>query len=145
MRGAMKATFVAAALGGAVLGGCGGDDDKALSKAEFLKQGNAICDKGNKKLSAAAEEAFGKKSQPTKQDIAKFAEEEAIPAVESQLSDLRALEPPKADKAEVDKILATADAALKKAKADPAVFAGSDPFEEANRMAGDYGLEKCAQ
>lgn len=123
--------------------GCGGEE--ALTKSEFLKQGNAICAKGTKKIEAAAKKTFAK-GEPSKKEITKFAEDEAIPAVEKQVSDLRELEPPKDDKDKVKKIVDSADGALSKAKDDPAILASDkDPFAEANKLASDYGLKKCAE
>lgn len=143
MRRSMRVMLAVAGLGGSVLTGCGGD--KSLSKAEFIKKGDAICTKGNQEINAAAKKAFGNGSQPSKTQIAKFAKDDAIPAIETQISDLRGLAPPKADKAKVKKILDTANAALDKIKADPSILAGQQPFEESNKLAGDYGLKACAQ
>lgn len=143
MRRSMGVALAVAALGGSVLTGCGGD--KPLSKAEFIKQGNAICAKGAKKIETAAKKAFSTKSQPTKQQIADFAEDEAFPAVETELFDLRDLTPPKGDKDKVEKLLDTAEAALKKAKDDPSTITARDPFDETNKLFSDYGLKTCAQ
>jgi len=123
--------------------GCGDSDDDAPSKSEFLAKGNAICAKGNKDIDAAAEKAFGE-SQPTKQEIEDFATQSAIPSVESQVSQLRDLKPPKDDEDQVDAILAAAEADIEKVKADPSLFEGdTDPFADANKLAEDYGLTEC--
>ena len=136
------ATVVVLLAAGAAAG-CGGEE--ALTKSEFLKQGNAICAKGGKQIDAAAEKTFSK-GEPSKKEITKFAEEDAIPNIDKQVSDLRELEPPKDDKDKVKKILDSADDALKKVKDDPAIFAaGKDPFADTNKLALDYGLKRCAE
>ena len=123
--------------------GCGGSDD-TLTKAEFLKQGNAICAKGNKEIDAAANKTFKKGQEPSKAQITKFAEDTLIPSVEEQVSGLRDLNPPSADEDQVNKILDEADSALDKTKDDPSIFASNqDPFKKANQLATDYGLKAC--
>ena len=142
MRNYGCAMLVALLVTGAAAG-CGGEE--ALTKSEFLKEGNAICAKGSKEIEAAAEKAFGKK-EPSKKAITKFAEDEAIPSVEDQVSGIRDLKPPKADEEKVKKILDAVDEALSKAKDDPSIFAsGKDPFADANKQSAAYGLTKCAE
>ncbi len=135
----------AATLAIVAYAGCGSSDDDALSKSQFLKQGNAICKKGNKEIDQGANETFTQNKQPTKAQITKFAEDTLIPSVESQLDQLHDLKPPSADEDQVNKILDEADSALAKTKEDPSVFAGNgDPFKKANQLAKDYGLTECA-
>jgi hypothetical protein len=130
---------------GLVVAACGSSsDDDALTKAEFLKQGNAICAKGNKEIDAAANKTFTKGQQPSKAQITKFAEDTLIPSVEGQIDDLRDLTPPSADEDQVNKILDEAESAVDKTKDDPSVFAqNQDPFKKANQLAIDYGLKEC--
>ena len=133
----------ACAVAVTVVIGCGGGDDE-LTKSEFLKQGNAICAKGNKEIDAAVNKLFPGKQQPTKAEITKFAEDTLIPSVEGQVSDLRDLNPPSADEDQVNAILDEADSAVEKTKADPSLIAtNKDPFAKANQMANAYGLKEC--
>lgn len=135
------ATAVALLAAGAVAG-CGGEE--ALTKSAFLKQGNAICAKGSKKIEDGAKKLGSGK--PSNKVVTKFAEDTLIPSVEDQLSDLRDLKPPKADEEKVKKILDAADEGLSKTKDDPTVLTSSDdPFKEANKQAEAYGLAKCAE
>ena len=137
-----SACLLAAVAFGAV--GCGGDDDE-LTKAEYLKQGNAICKAGNKEIDAAAEKAFSSNQRPSNAEVKKFAEDTLIPSVEGQIDDLRDLTPPSADEDQVNAILDEADTALDETKADPAIVAsGQDPFKKANQLAKSYGLTECA-
>ena len=126
--------------------GCGGDDDEALTKAQFLKQGNAICKKGNKEIDKAAKKTFTSNKRPSTAEITKFAEDTLIPSVEEQISGIRDLNPPSADEDQVDSILDEAESALDKTKADPSIFANekNDPFKKANQDAKAYGLTECA-
>ena len=147
MRGRMTGMAALAAAGLLIAGCGGGGDDKALTKEEFLKQGNAICTKGNDKINAAGKAQFGNQP-PSKADIEKFAKETVVPTVEDELKQLHALKPPKADEATVNDILDAADKGLEKAKADPASLAKdnsdpTNPFAEANKKANAYGLTAC--
>jgi hypothetical protein len=129
---------------GIVVAGCGGGDD-ALTKSEFLKQGNAICKKGNKEIDQSANKTFSKNQRPTKAEITKFAEDTLIPSAEEQIAGLRDLNPPSADEDQVNAILDEADSALDETKADPAIVASNkDPFKKANQLAKSYGLNECA-
>lgn len=129
---------------GLVAAGCGGGDD-ALTKSEFLKQGNAICKKGNKVIDSAANKAFPSNQQPSDAEITKFAEDTAIPEIQKEIDGIGDLNPPSADEDKVNAILDEAQVALDKAKADPLIFASNnDPFVKANKLANDYGLTECA-
>jgi hypothetical protein len=133
----------ACALAATVAIGCGSSDDE-LTKAEFLKQGNAICAKGNKEIDAAANKTFEKGKEPSKAQITKFAEDTLIPSVEEQINGLRDIDPPSADEDQVNKILDEAESALDQTKDDPSLFAANqDPFKKANQLANQYGLTEC--
>jgi len=135
-----------------VAAGCGSSDDsstgsggEALTKAEFIKQGNAICKKGNDELEAKVTGAF--KSQPTEAQIAKFSTEEATPIIEDEVSQLKDLSPPSGDEDTVSALFDAIDSGIAKVKEDPASIAkGNDAggnFAEANKLANDYGLTVC--
>lgn len=121
--------------------GCGGGGDDNLTKSEFVAQGNAICKKGNQELNAAGK-ALGK--NPTKAQFESFTTDKLIPSIESQASQIRALDEPSADQDQVNAILDEVDAALAKVKADPTLITGNgNPFAKANKMANAYGLTVC--
>jgi hypothetical protein len=126
------------------LAGCGGGSDDRLTKDEFLKQGNAICAKGDKQIETAAGKAFATPDNPTKAEVVTFAKTVVLPTVQDEVDELRALSPPKEDEARIDEILDKAQAALDKLRANPALLVSDTGFEEANRLAGAYGLTACA-
>ena len=137
------------ALSAAALG-CGGDDEEPLSKAEFIKQGDAICKKSGDKVDAAAEKQFadlGRGETPSPSEIEAFAEETLVPEVSGQLEDLRELPAPEGDEDRVNEIFDAAEEALGKVEDDPAVLLeqGGDPFESANELASDYGFKECGE
>jgi len=133
-------------LGGLVLvlSACGGGSS-ALSKDEFLKQGNAICDAGNKTIETAFPDQT---SQPDPAAIKKFLDETLIPNITKQVDQLDGLKPPKELESTVDKLLSDARAALTKMKqqaaTDPQAALEDDPFVDVNKQADAIGLSTCA-
>lgn len=161
----MRARFVVPLVGliaGLILVGCGGGDDStttagasgtsgaqgaALSKSEFLAQGNAICEKGDKEINAAASKIFTQGQAPSQADQEKFVTDTVIPNIQGQIDGLSALSPPSGDEDQVQAIIDAAQSALDQIKSDPSLITdqsgGSDPFAEANKLASAYGLDKC--
>lgn len=129
--------------------GCGSSDDSSgddsITKAEFVTQANAICAESNKSINAAEKDAFSG-GQPTQADVENFVNDTVIPEVESQITDIRALEVPDGEEDQINAILDAAESGLEEAKSDPAAMAGNqtDPFAEANKLAGEYGMTECA-
>jgi hypothetical protein len=134
---------------GLVLVACGSSNDNstttALSKAAFLKQGNAVCAKGNKQINSAAHKVFGPNKKPTKADETKFATDTLIPSVQSQINAIKALGAPQGDEAKVTAIVTSAQSALDKIKADPTLAFQNklDPFAKSNKLTTAYGLTAC--
>lgn len=130
---------------GLIAAGCGGDDDDggdALSKEEFIAQGNEVCTAGNAELQAAGETA-GSGGPGTPQFDA-FVTDTLVPNVQGQIDDLRALGIPEGDEDTVNGILDDAEAALADIEADPSVLAQGNPFADVNQRLSDYGLTECA-
>ena len=144
----MKLKFVALLFAlAALIAGCGGDDEgsgsgEPLTKAEFLEQGNAICAEGNEAINAAAGD-LNQNSPP--EEIQAFASETLVPEVQNQIDGLRGLSPPEGDEATVEAILDAAQEANDQVEEDPsAITSNEDPFNEANDLASEYGLQECA-
>jgi hypothetical protein len=140
-----------------IAAGCGSSDDStdstsSLTKAEFVKQGNAICAKGNKEIEAGFEE-FAKENnlpenkRPSEGQLTEAVEEVVLPAVEQQVESIRDLGLPKEGGTEADEVLKAAEAAIEKGEEDPNSLASekADPFAEANELARDFGLSKCGE
>jgi hypothetical protein len=143
-----------------IVAGCGGGGDSStdstasssLTKSEFLKQGNAICAKGEKELSEkfdkfAEEENLSENKPPTEAQLAKASEEFFLPIITEQVEGIRALGPPSGEEQQVDEVLTAAEEGIEKAEEDPASLANEkeDPFAEANELANEYGLVKCGE
>jgi hypothetical protein len=143
---ALLAALAALAM---IVAGCGGDGDStdSLTKAEFVKQGNAICVEGEKKLEAEIEEFFEGEKQPTKVQLEEAANAVFLPSLRKQVGEIRDLGLPSEGAGEADKALKAAEEALKKGEEDPSILLvqGPGPFAEATKLAKEFGLTKCAE
>jgi hypothetical protein len=113
-----------------------------LSKAEFLKQGNAICAKGNKQINQIASQTFPKNKKPTPAQVTQFTAQ-TVPVIQQQIDGVKALGAPAGDSATVDQITSDAQASLDKVKKNPQAFLQGDPFKKANQESTAYGLTAC--
>ena len=121
--------------------GASGVQGVALSASQFVSQGNAICAAGNKVLNAAAKATFTSKN-PSDAELRSFADV-AVPSIQGQIDDIRALAPPADQADKVTAFLDAAQTALDKVKADPSLFAGN-AFRGVNKLAVGVGLKTCA-
>lgn len=174
-RGAIGAVLVAMAI---ALGcaGCGSDDgasssastetgatgtsttsstgDAAPTKAEFVREANAICKAGGDGIKAAGR-VYGRQhgiapggafSQAQQED---FVATIVIPALRAQAQGLAKLEAPEGDVNEVKVIVIDLENVIKTGEADPVnllrVPKGEGPLAEVNRLAERYGIKECVQ
>lgn len=124
-----------------VAAGCGGDDE--LTKEEFITQADEICTEGEAELTATAEEQFGDLSEPPSQkEQEEFISTTVADNLQSQLDQIRELEPPGEDADQVNEILDKLQQLIDRSREDPAaVLAGEET--EASQLATDYGLTSC--
>jgi hypothetical protein len=151
---ALFACLIPIALIGA---GCGSSSNTestatALTKAEFLKQGNAICANGNKEINEGFE-AFFKKSnlkkneQPSKAQKEEAAETILIPAITKDVESIRALGAPEGEEEQVEEILDAAEEAIEKLESEPAaaIEESNQAFVKVNKLSREYGLTVCGE
>jgi hypothetical protein len=151
---ALIAALAAVAL---VVVGCGTTDDgtteatASLTKAEFIKQGNAICAAGNEELDSQFEEFseendIGENEEPSQELQEEAAETILVPGVSTQLEELRALGTPEGDGGEADAILTGAEEALEEIEDDPSkAFDAGTGFDQVNKESREYGLTVCGE
>jgi hypothetical protein len=146
------AGLVALPLAVIAIAGCGssstssstttGAQGSTISKSEFVSRANAICVKGN-----AATKAAGAKlgSSPAEKQIVAYVREVEVPAVEAQISAIRALGAPAGDQATIARMLDLAKAAVERVKAVPTILTtGQNVFAQFAKVAHPYGLSSCA-
>ena len=130
-----------------VASGCGGESDDAPTKAEFVKQADAICQQSNDERIASTEKLFKKyNGLPPKAVEEDFIAEEGAPVIREQLEQLSALDPPAGEEDEVDALWSAFEKALKQIEAEPAgaITRGLQIFKEFEQMAIKYGFDECA-
>lgn len=126
-----------------VAAGCAGDD--RLSKEEFVEQANAICEKGNDALEAAADELV-QDGEPSEEDLEDLIDT-AVENVGSQLDEIEELSPPEDMEEDVEDLIETAREELQDLEeaGSEAFTSGGNPFEESNEKARELGLEECGE
>lgn len=149
----MKRTTAGLALLALFAAGCGGDDEEALSKPEYVKQGNAICAKFNKDIEADTEKAFAgiESEKDLTADVARTFFEGALPKFNAAIDDLKELKAPEGDEETVDKIYEAgekeadqiSDAMEDDAKVK-ALVTSESVTPEFEKLSKDYGLDTCA-
>lgn len=151
----LLASVVAAA---AVIAGCGSSDDgstdstTALTKAEFIKQGDAICEKGSKQIEDDAE-AFADENDVDTENPTDEQQEEVIetvvgPSLQAQADELGELGAPSGEEAKVTAMLEALEEGADELESDPGVLLGndgSDSIDEANELADEFGFKACGQ
>jgi maltose-binding protein MalE len=142
----------------AVVAGCGSSDDgstdstTALTKAQFIKQGDAICEKGSKQIEDEAE-AFAEENDVDTEKPTDDQQEEVIetvvgPSLQSQADELSELGAPSGEEAKVTAMLDALEEGAQELETDPGVLLGkdgSDPLGEANKLANEFGFKSCGQ
>jgi hypothetical protein len=136
--------------------GCGGGGDgttstASLTKAEFIKKADEICESAEEKIerefeSFAKEHNLSEKQPPSSKESAEAAETILLPNIEGQIEDIRALGAPSGEEQEVEELLTAVEAGVEKGKQDPVAFIeeeGGDPLNKADKMAREYGLKVC--
>jgi hypothetical protein len=129
---------LAAVLLAAVAVGCGGSSEAApLKKAQFIKQGNAIC-------ATAQAEREGQRKELSEQASESEVMQTLLAPVESMTEELDDLGVPVGQEEQVDAIVSAYEDGAAKLEADPGGTDSVAAFDTANKLAADYGLTGCA-
>jgi hypothetical protein len=151
-------TVVAAA---GALAGCGGGGDSASgttlttsshSKAEYVKLANAICKKGREatlgKIGAFMEARNGGKESKAQDGnlFAKALQTIFLPAIQTQVEEIRSLGAPEGDEQQVEALLTAlqeaSDAHRQGTVKSQNVF--EKDFKRSGELASKYGLDECS-
>jgi hypothetical protein len=144
-KGAIASIVGLAVLAVLVAAGCGGSgSDETVTKADFVRQGNAICGKWQQARTAA----FSEINQRFKPPVTQAKREKAILFVlkpyGEALEGLKELDPPAGEEEKVEAMLDTVEKGWAQAKADPASLISSTvAFKKSNKLFEEYGLKEC--
>lgn len=157
MRKAFLAIGLAIAL--VAIAGCGDDDGgsgndggeeaAALTKVEFIDQGDEICTKAEEGSETEAEEF----AEENGFDLEKATDEELeeaiaavlVPALNQQAEEIDALGAPEGDEEQVDAIVVALEEGTAEVEDDPGLVFEGEPLKEASQLARDYGFEVCGE
>lgn len=155
-RTAALALLAAAAL----LLACGGGDDEAtttgatdatgasgdtLTKQQFITRADEICAAGDEEIISAGRAEFGNQA-PQGEELAQFVDDVVVPSTQRQHDQIAALPVPEGEEQSVDQLLTALQQGIDSLESDPEQLvqsSGDDPFEEASRLAREFGLTDC--
>lgn len=130
---------------------CGSDDggEEALTKVEFIEQGDEICRQAEKRSEPEAEE-FAEENDFELEKATDAELEEAIaavlvPALEQQAEEIDALGAPEGDEEEIEAIVVALRDGAAEVDDDPSLAFEGEPLKEASQLARDYGFEVCGE
>lgn len=151
--GVLVALLFAIAL---IATGCGGGGSSSsttasITKAQFVKKGNAICAAGNKRNQTEFE-AYAKKSglkegeEPSKAQDEELAETILLPSVSQEVEEIKALGFPSEDAEGAEAVIESAEESIAEGEEDPAaVVTSAKAFKKTNELAHEYGLTVCGE
>ena len=150
-KGLITASAIAIATA-VIVAGCGGGGSSSagtssLTKAEFIKQGDQACSKGNKEIEEGFEEskAGEEGKEPSKAEAVELSETVLLPAVKKESEELRALGVPSGG-GEITTILDKLDEAIEEGEENPEALVNSESeelFGPVNKLATAYGFKVC--
>jgi predicted small secreted protein len=139
-----------------IAAGCGGGDDSSsegssITKAQFVKQADAICEKGNKETEAefeefAEEEGLGENKQPSKAQQEKAITDIVAPGVQKQIEEIDGLGAPEGDEKQVEAIVTSVEEGVEEIEENPgSLTEGKNPLAKGSKLAKEYGLKACGE
>ena len=145
---------VAALLAAAAIGcGSGGGDttEVALTKAQFISRGDAICQAAQKKQTQAID-AWHKQTSGEEKSITDWTAEElgqiyltvALPPIQEATDELSSLTPPAGD-AKAEKVVSSMVSAVEAVEEQPLRAIKELPYQGADKLALAYGFKACGQ
>jgi|SRR5215204_3968075 len=154
LKKAVLAALAALVALSALIAGCGGGDSTTdetvnLTKTEFIKQGDAICKKGNDQSEKEAEK-FAEENGFTLEKASKDQLEEAVaevlvPSVNQQAEEIAELGAPEGDEEQVEEIIVSLEGAADKIEDEPSAVFDGKVLKEPSKLAKDYGFKVCGE
>ncbi len=139
--GKSKLLFAAAILASlAGLVAC--SDSSSTTRAAFVSKADAVCKKFNDESDKVTATLT---ADSTEEEFVKLVKEQLVPLFKKQLAEIRGLGFPKADEAELNRLMNESDKLADQISADPIKFANleTDPFADINSALASYGMTEC--
>jgi len=137
------ALFVLASCGG------GGETTAALTKAEFIAQGDEICAKGDEdgqaKADKFAEDRDIDVENPTEAELEEVMTKAFVPVLRQEAEELSELGLPEGEEEQAEAIVASLEKATEEIEDEPGrAFSATDtPLKEVSKLANEFGFENC--
>ena len=142
-----RCSLAVALAAGALLAGCGGDDEPD-PKQEFITTADEICALGTFEIGNQARNRYGQPAPPPRESE-EFSKEVVVPTLQSQvLERLRRLTPPAGDEQELAALYDALERGIDTLRQNPELLdepGTGGAFDEANRLAQAYGFKQCGQ
>jgi hypothetical protein len=137
----------------AFVAGCGGGDSDSttatLTKAAFIKQGDAICAKATKESEAEAEEFADengfKLEKATEEQLEEAITDVLVPSLNKQAEELDALGAPAGDEEQVEEIVTSLEDAAGEVEDDPNSVLTGKALKKPSQLAKSYGFKVCGE
>ncbi len=153
---ALTAALAAVTLAAAVAGCGGGGEDPSPTKAQFIKQADAVCSSGRKQVETEFASYLkkndikeigesGESADETKAHELEVIETIAIPALREQTQELKDLGTPKSDGAEAEAFVDATEEEIDEVEDDPlTLFSSSEKvFAKSDKLASSFGFKVC--
>jgi hypothetical protein len=127
-------------------GGGDGGGGAPLSKAAYVKQGDAICEKVplrfSQTLTTLEKESKGKKLSPAEANL-----KAAVPPLYTAAEELEGLTPPSGQEAKAEAIIDALEGAAKGLEAKPTseLSGPKSPFAEFQKLSKEFGFKACSE
>jgi hypothetical protein len=133
-----------------MLAGCGGSDgdstERPLTKAQYIKQADAICKKVDEKQHRVLAVYVKRHPKPRPTQSAAIVAV-ALSPDKVGIEEIKSLNPPADDRHAIDSMLDEIDAAIKESEKHPTTVLAvvHSPFKKVDQRAAKYGFEACSQ
>ena len=124
-------------------------DAPALSKAEFIKQGDEICAETGQKLQEGitdftTEKGLDGGQEPSEEEAEELVTDVILPLIQTEAEEIDALGAPKGEEAEVEEIVVGIEEGVAEGLDDPSIATGSEnPFADIDQRSQDFGFKVC--
>ncbi len=124
--------------------GCGGGGSASLTKAEFVKHAQYLCNKEKQKREELLQTALASGKQNPSQKEGEKLILSLLKPYEATTQQLKEFEVTPGERQKVDTIIEAREEALAKARANPeTLYVNNAPFNHADKLSKAYGLANC--
>lgn len=141
-KGAIGSLVGLAVVAVLLVAGCGGGEE--VTKADFVRQGNAVCGKWQQARGNRFREAGTRFKPPVTQAKREKAILFILEPYGDTIEGLKELDPPAGEEKKVEAMIKAAEEAWEQGTANPGTLISSSAgFKKSNELFEEYGLKEC--